>query len=163
LMFDFFCDPLVRQTILVTVQCADPIITFSSAHWKDTFLPKRNTWTSKILPANKNMSFIANSMVTEMRTLGQENVFSYTMNGVILLTLVSHQKPLSIYHKITSQPEFSQVGATESLKYADTRFRTKVIMGRLRGLLSTKSIYRNLFVLSGDGGMGGKTETTNTR
>ncbi len=34
--------------------------------------------------------------------------------------------------------------ATESLKYADTRFGTKVIMGLL--LLSTKSIYRNLFV-----------------
>ena len=36
------------------------------------------------------------------------------------------------------------MGATEPLKYADTRFGTKVIMGCL--LLSTKSIYRNLFV-----------------
>jgi hypothetical protein len=33
---------------------------------------------------------------------------------------------------------------TEPLKYVDTRFGTKVIMGCL--LLSTKSIYRNLFV-----------------
>jgi hypothetical protein len=30
---------------------------------------------------NTNMSFIANSMVAEMRTLGQENVFSCTMDG----------------------------------------------------------------------------------
>ena len=36
------------------------------------------------------------------------------------------------------------MGATEPLKYADTRFGTKVIMGCR--LLSTKSIYRNLFV-----------------
>ena len=33
---------------------------------------------------------------------------------------------------------------TEPLKYVDTRFGTKVIMGCL--LLSTKSIYKNLFV-----------------
>jgi hypothetical protein len=36
------------------------------------------------------------------------------------------------------------VVATEPLKYVDTRFGTKEIMGCL--LLSTKSIYRNLFV-----------------
>jgi hypothetical protein len=36
------------------------------------------------------------------------------------------------------------MGAMEPLKYADTRFGTKEIMGRL--LLGTKSIYRNLFV-----------------
>jgi hypothetical protein len=30
---------------------------------------------------DKNMPFIANSMMTEMRTLGQENVFSCTMDG----------------------------------------------------------------------------------
>jgi hypothetical protein len=30
---------------------------------------------------DKNMPFIANSMMTEMRTLGQENVFSRTMDG----------------------------------------------------------------------------------
>jgi hypothetical protein len=61
-----------------------------------------------------------------------------------MIALVSHQKPLAIFRKIASQPEFSQVGATEPLKYADTRFGSKVIMGRR--LLSTKSIYRNLFV-----------------
>jgi predicted transcriptional regulator len=31
---------------------------------------------------DKIMSFIANSMVTEMHTLGQENVFSFTMHDV---------------------------------------------------------------------------------
>ena len=36
------------------------------------------------------------------------------------------------------------MGATEPLKYADTRFGSKVIMGRR--LLCTKNIYRNLFV-----------------
>jgi hypothetical protein len=30
---------------------------------------------------NTNMSFIANSMVAEMHTLGKENVFSFTMDG----------------------------------------------------------------------------------
>ena len=50
----------------------------------------------------------------------------------------------SYLHKIASQSEFSQVGATEPLKYADTRFGTEVIMGWY--LLSTKGIYRNLFV-----------------
>jgi hypothetical protein len=273
LTFDFFSDPLVRKAILVTAQCADSIITSSSTHGKDTILPRRTTWTAKILPAtddrlqqeamrvltplykeigacfmgdgwqstsnrpilnilaasdgfinvrrafdasgqDKNMPFIANSMVAEMRTLGQENVFSCTMDGAckgafpiiqaqlpwvqcfvcpshtidgfiknalsdtttlriqanamshvefatiawgetmfkntyetawqVVLALVSHQKPLAIFRKIASQPEFSQVGATEPLKYADTRFGSKVIMGRR--LLSTKSIYRNLFV-----------------
>ena len=43
---------------------------------------------------------------------------------------------------VPGQPEFPQVGTTEPLKYADTRFGTNVIMGRC--LLSTKSIYRNL-------------------
>ena len=163
---------------------------------------------------DKNMPFIANSMVAEMRTLGQENVFSCTMDGAckgafpiiqaqlpwvqrfvcpshaidgfiknalsdtgtiriqanamshvefatipwgetmfkntyetawqVVLALVSHQKPLAIFRKIANQPEFSQVGATEPLKYADTRFGSKVIMGRR--LLCTKNIYRNLFV-----------------
>ena len=32
LTFDFFSDPLVRKAILVTAQCADSIITFSSTH-----------------------------------------------------------------------------------------------------------------------------------
>jgi len=139
LTFDFFSDPLVRKAILVTAQCADSIITSSSTNAKDTVLPRRTTWTAKILPAtddrlqqeamrvltplykeigacfmgdgwqstsnrpilnilaasdgfinvrrafdasgqDKNMPFIANSMVAEMRTLGQENVFSCTMD-----------------------------------------------------------------------------------
>ena len=32
LTFDFFSDPLVRKAILVTVQCADSIISSSSTH-----------------------------------------------------------------------------------------------------------------------------------
>ncbi len=51
LTFDFFSDPLVRKAILVTVQSADSIITFSSTHGKDTILPRRTTWTAKILSA----------------------------------------------------------------------------------------------------------------
>ncbi len=47
------------------------------------------------------------------------------------------RNPLTIYRKIVNQPEFSQVGATEPLKYVDTRFGTKVIMGRR--LLTTKT------------------------
>ena len=35
----------------MTAQCADSIITSSSTHGKDTVLPRRNTWTAKILPA----------------------------------------------------------------------------------------------------------------
>ena len=50
LTFDFFSDPLVRKAILVTAQCADSIITSSSTHGKDTILPRRTTWTAKILP-----------------------------------------------------------------------------------------------------------------
>jgi hypothetical protein len=50
LTFDFFSDPLVCKAILVTVQCADSIITFSSTHGKDTIVPRRTTWTAKILP-----------------------------------------------------------------------------------------------------------------
>jgi hypothetical protein len=50
LTFDFFSDPLVRKAILVTAQCADSIITFAGSSAKDTLLPKRSTWTQKILP-----------------------------------------------------------------------------------------------------------------
>ncbi len=50
LTFDFFNDLLVNQAILVTVQCADSIITFADSITKDTVLPKRSTWTQKILP-----------------------------------------------------------------------------------------------------------------
>ncbi len=51
LTFDFISDPLVRKAILLTAQCADSIITFSSSHGKDTILPTRDTWTAKILAA----------------------------------------------------------------------------------------------------------------
>ncbi len=51
LTFDFFSDPLVRKVILVTVQCADSIFTSSNTHGKDTILPRRTSWTAKILTA----------------------------------------------------------------------------------------------------------------
>ncbi len=51
LTFDFFSDTVVHKVILVTVLCADSIITSSSTHGKDTVLPRRTTWTAKILPA----------------------------------------------------------------------------------------------------------------
>jgi hypothetical protein len=51
LTFDVFSDTLVSKAILVTAQCADSIITFSSTHGKDTVLHRRTTWTAKILAA----------------------------------------------------------------------------------------------------------------
>ena len=50
LTFDFFRDTLFIKDILVTVQCADSIITFVDSNSQDTLLPKRSTWTQKILP-----------------------------------------------------------------------------------------------------------------
>ena len=50
LTFDLFSDPVVREAILVTPQCADSIITFPDSRAKDTLLTKRSTWTQKILP-----------------------------------------------------------------------------------------------------------------
>jgi hypothetical protein len=51
LTFDFFSDTLVRKVIPVTEWCDDSIITSSSTHGKDTVLPRRITWTAKILHA----------------------------------------------------------------------------------------------------------------
>ncbi len=51
LTFDFFSDTLVHKAILVTPQYTDSIITSSSTHGKDTVLPRRTTWTTKILSA----------------------------------------------------------------------------------------------------------------
>jgi hypothetical protein len=50
-----------------------------------------------------------------------ETMFKNTYETVwqVVLALVSHQKPLAIFRKIASQSEFSQVGATEPLKYAE--------------------------------------------
>jgi hypothetical protein len=50
LTFDFFRDPVVRKSILVTVQYADSIITFSTSSSKDMLLTRRKGWTHKILP-----------------------------------------------------------------------------------------------------------------
>jgi hypothetical protein len=47
LTFDFVIGTLVRKAILVTVQCADSIITSSSTHGKNNVLPRRATWTVK--------------------------------------------------------------------------------------------------------------------
>ncbi len=85
LTFHFFSDPLVRKAILVTVQCADSIITFSSTHGKDTVLPRRNTWTAKILPVTddrlqqevmwvKRQETIRVKIVYSRRTCGQETI-----------------------------------------------------------------------------------------
>ena len=38
LTFDFFRDPLVLKSILVTAKCADSIITFPDSSAKDTLL-----------------------------------------------------------------------------------------------------------------------------
>ena len=58
--------------------------------------------------------------------------------------MVSHQKPLALFRKIATLPAFAKIGATEPLKYADTRYGIIVLMGR--SLLTTRSIYRNLMV-----------------
>jgi hypothetical protein len=50
LTFDFFSDPFVLKDVLVTVQCADSINTFTVSSTKDTLMTKRSTWTQKILP-----------------------------------------------------------------------------------------------------------------
>ena len=44
---------------------------------------------------DKNMPFIANSMVAEMRTLGQENVFSCTMDGAckVVFPIIQEELP----------------------------------------------------------------------
>jgi hypothetical protein len=273
LTFDFFSDPLVRKAILVTAQCADSIITFAGSSAKDTLLPKRSTWTQKILPQtdarlqqeameiltpiykeigccimsdgwqstsnrpilnviaaadghvnvrrafdasglDKNMPFIADFVMKEIKALVQEHVFSCTMDGAckgafpmikhampwvqcfscpshgldkfiqnalsdsatirmqanamsnvefttiawgetlfkntfetawqIVQAVVSHQKPLALFRKIAALPAFAEIGATEPLKYADTRYGSRVLMGRR--LLTTRSIYRNLMV-----------------
>ena len=52
LTFDFFSDPLVFKTILVTVQCADSIITFSSTQGKVL----ASSWTKHSATWNMTMS-----------------------------------------------------------------------------------------------------------
>ena len=77
LTFDFFSDPLVRKAILVTAQCADSIITFSSTHGKDTVLPRRNTWTTKILPVTDDrlqQQAMRVKIVCSRRPCGQEAI-----------------------------------------------------------------------------------------
>ena len=154
LTFDFFSDPLVRKAILVTAQCADSIITFAGSSAKDTLLPKRSTWTQKILPQtdarlqqeameiltpiykeigccimsdgwqstsnrpilnviaaadghvnvrrafdasglDKNMPFIADFVMKEIKALGQEHVFSCTMDGACkgAFPIIKHAMP----------------------------------------------------------------------
>ena len=78
-----------------------------------------------------------------------ETLFKNTFETVwrIVQTVVSHQKPLALFRKIASLPAFSEIGATEPLKYTDTRYGIRVFMGRR--LLATRSIYRNLMVEMG--------------
>jgi len=58
--------------------------------------------------------------------------------------VVSHQKPLALLRKIDTLPAFAEIGVSETLKYKDTRYGSRVLMGRR--LLVTRSIYRNLMV-----------------
>ena len=62
----------------------------------------------------------------------------------IVQDVVSHQKPLALFRKIAVLPAFAEIGATESLKYTDTRHGNRVLMGR--SLLVTRNIYRKLMV-----------------
>ena len=71
-----------------------------------------------------------------------KNTFETTWQ--IVQDVVSHQKPLALFRKIDTLPTFAKIGATEPLKYVDTRYGRRVFMGRC--LLTTRSIYRNLMV-----------------
>ena len=75
-----------------------------------------------------------------------ETLFKNTFEVVwqIVQDVVSHQKPLALFRKIASLPVFAEIGVTEPLKYVDTRYGSRVLMGRC--LLVTRSIYRNLMV-----------------
>ncbi len=75
-----------------------------------------------------------------------ETLFKNTFETVwqIVQAVVSHQKPLTLFRKIDDLPVFTEIGVTDPLKYADTRYGSRVIMGRR--LLVTRRIYRNLMV-----------------
>ena len=62
----------------------------------------------------------------------------------IVQVVVSHQKPLVLFRKIVSLTVFVEIGVTEPLKCSDTRYGSRVFMGRC--LLDTRNIYRNLMV-----------------
>ena len=66
--------------------------------------------------------------------------------SVKLYKLWSHIRSPLLFRKIAALPVFAEIGATEPLKYVDTRYgnRVQVIMGRC--LLDTRSIYGNLMV-----------------
>ena len=75
-----------------------------------------------------------------------ETLFKNTFETAwqIVQAVFSHQKPLALFRKIFALPAFAEIGATDPLKYADTRYGRRVLMGRC--LLVTRSIYRNLMV-----------------
>ena len=122
LTFHFFSDPLVRKVILVTAQCADSIITSSSTHGKDTVLPRRTTWTAKILPATddrlqQEAMRVLTPLYKEIGAYFMGDGWQRTSNRLhtttpeqltdqtvwqIVLALVSDQKPLAIFHTIAS-------------------------------------------------------------
>ena len=52
--------------------------------------------------------------------------------------------PLVLCRKIAALPPFTEIVATEPLKYVDTRYGNRGLMGRC--LLTTRDIYRNLMV-----------------
>ena len=75
-----------------------------------------------------------------------ETLFKNTFETAwqIVQAVVSHQKPLALFRKIVDLPVFTPIGATEPFKYTDTRYGSRMLMGRC--LLATRSIYRNLMV-----------------
>ena len=75
-----------------------------------------------------------------------ETLFKNTFETAwqIVQAVVSHQKTLALFRKIATLPVFAEIGTTEPLKYTDTRYGSRVLMGRR--LLATRSIYRNLMV-----------------
>ena len=75
-----------------------------------------------------------------------ETLFKNTFETVwqIVQAVVSHQKPLALFRKIATLQAFAEIGTTEPLKYVDTRYGSRVLMGRC--LLATRRIYRNLMV-----------------
>ena len=75
-----------------------------------------------------------------------ETLFKNTFETAwkIVQSVVSHQNPLTPFHKIATLPVFEEIGTIDPLKYVDTRYGSRVLMGRC--LLATRRIYRNLMV-----------------
>jgi hypothetical protein len=75
-----------------------------------------------------------------------EILFKNTFETVwqIVQGVVSHQKTLPLFRKITTLSIFTEIGDTDPLKYTNTRYGTRVLMGCR--LLVPRRIYKNLKV-----------------